>query len=267
MFTRKDLSIKAANGMTVEFFTLNKSTAETLLSMVDEKRQRKKSQVVIQKYSRDIEKNMWDDGVCIFIVDEHGRLIDGQHRCEAIAKTNGVIENAILITKAPEKAIHHIDRIFSRSIRNIMQINGASNAAQRAAEIAKLRLNLDGIVSPSDSEIMQLVESRPEYSLVCELFFTAPIRGITIVPFKLATAEMYIRDEEKTGEFVEKVKTGAYCEPGDPALALRNLLLTDQRSASSHIRKACYSKCVKAMDAYLHGIKVAKLYATGKWHD
>jgi hypothetical protein len=91
----------------------------------------------VNKYATDMRSGNWvaDTAECIKI-SHNMRLLDGQHRLQAIVESNTRVQMFIAYN-VPEIAMNNIDTGFSRTTKNIFELNGISNAQHISAAIKK----------------------------------------------------------------------------------------------------------------------------------
>lgn len=232
--------------------------AKALLDTVTPDLQRKFRASIASRYARDLKAGKWQHQGDVFRVSDSGHLIDGQHRCSAVVQTGMPIPYpVILITGIAEEAIHTIDRNAPRKMRDVFHLKGYKGQLSKAGELARLRLELDGVKCASDEEILSMAEAHPSYSWV--LTAMPNLRFLGRAPVRLALAEFFERDQIKAVVASEKLVKGDDMKRGHPILTLRNYLLAGNKSIrESH--RAIYCKAVSAFYAFLNDETREKLY-------
>lgn len=197
--------------------------------------------------------------------NEHGELIDGQHRLEAIVRADKIapgIEVPLMITwNLPVISDEKIDLARRRNTGTFLAKDGYG-ASSRLNTILKLlylydTANFDEPINkahwgqiPNLAQIRASLEAHPMAEDACAIggslqtFVTASAAGAAWV----IAREKY--PEEMNMEFVAGVKSGANLDIGDPRLALRNWAVNRKtlgRKAVAPLHMAAY---LKAFSAY-----------------
>lgn len=149
------------NGYTYSTMTITPKKAESLLASAAPNRY--VSRPWIAELARQIKSGLWDpsapDGIKF---DKSGRLIDGQHRLNAVIKA-GVPIRVIACHGVDEAASVFIDDSRRRTLRDAATIHGVQTQ-RRTAEIAMAMINAfqSKYVRPSKQEGMAFIERYKE---------------------------------------------------------------------------------------------------------
>ncbi len=159
--------------------------AKEILATNHEKNRKIKPQVV-QSYKRQMEKGLWrtNTGEGIKISDSQ-KLINGQHRLEAIVEFGKPVE-MLIFYGIPEESMACIDDGIKRSLTDAMMINGKAVPNQMYVNGALTCLMtlyhcsheerhysaVSGARRNSTSELIQFYDSLPKFSEVAAEFFT-----------------------------------------------------------------------------------------------
>lgn len=124
------------------------------------------SSAVIAKYARDIEAGRWQLNGQTIKIDSDGRLLDGQHRLEAVKKAMKAIP-AIVVEGLPTDVINSLDIGRKRSMNDVLREHGETNTITLASALRWLWMIRTGVVlaansSPSIGELLELLEAVPE---------------------------------------------------------------------------------------------------------
>lgn len=100
--------------------------------------QRRLSNSWVRKLADDMEAGRWnDDNGDIIMIDEHGNLINGQHRLNAVVMS-GVTIKAIVQTDVPTKAYKFIDGNMKRKAADAINAKNSNICAAIAKAAASL---------------------------------------------------------------------------------------------------------------------------------
>lgn len=169
-------------------------------------------------------------------IDTDGNLIDGQHRLAGIIISGKTVQmNVSVGVPALQQGAFTFDMIDRGSTRTIGQQlakHGATDtnrlaAAARclimlAAEAYKIRIR--------KSEVGDVLKVLDHYGdeLGIAMGYRASMNGLRTAQVTGALAfALKVGDREAICQFAERYKTGADCKPGDPALTVRNWLLSN----------------------------------------
>lgn len=193
--------------LNVYFQTVTPAIAQRLLES-NHANNRKLKPRVVASYVRQMEKGLWkpDNGEGIKIT-EGGKLVDGQHRLQAIIEYGKPLD-VLILSGVPEESIISIDDGVKRTLTDAMTINGKSLPNQNAINAAlscliTLRgcvihdLHYESISSArrnTTSETINFFDKLPKFRQVAESFFTK-FKGTKLsktMPLGLALALYYI---------------------------------------------------------------------------
>lgn len=250
------------NSITTEIKTITLSIAEGILSR--NTRNRKISATKLNIVKRSLERGEWVvNGEAIKIASD-GTLLDGQHRLTACVET-GITFQTLVISGLPAETQTTMDTGKSRTLANVLEIDGYQNSSALASTVAaiirserwgnKAALRLGGSAYPvTNGEAMQRLKDEPP---LVEL--QDQVRGITAIglPNKAATLLYYqlsAIDQEDADYFFEHLITGSNLEKGNPILTLRELLLKN-KSERNRINDQSYlgALVIKAWNKYRDG--------------
>jgi hypothetical protein len=190
-----------------------------------------------------IEEGNWYPEISPVYVDANGTPYDGQHRFDAIIET-GKPQYVVFISGVREKAAEFIDTVRRRTHSDWLRMNDVPDYARRAVVSRMLALyakyGIDGIRNPSS---MVLTPSEKDAWVLADGMEEAVRAGTALNRGAKANASYaaYAVFQTMTSEIVEpgvrelvvdadgfweSVRTGAGLREGDPALTLRNNLMT-----------------------------------------
>lgn len=195
------------------------------------------------------------------IIAETGRLLDGQHRLEAIA-TSGKTVKSLIVRGVNEIAFETIDTGAARRPRDVLAIHGEKNSTVLAGGIRLIK-NLEELYSRNglvwqtipfpNSEYQRFVEENPE------------IRDWAVVPTMLrkfyhsaiycGLGFLFSRHNAVAArDFFEQLASGAGLEPGSPVLLLRNTVMATNVDVK-FVQVKLVAITIIAFNAFLNGRK------------
>lgn len=215
----------------------------------------------VKYYEKQILNGQWDvNGESIKIAVD-GTLLDGQHRLEAISRSNSGIDT--FVTRGlPKHVFTTIDNGKSRSHGDYLKIDGIEGNHGLIAAAARI-----SILFKKSGEVVAVRGKLSPEDIVC---YVDKHKGLLesvsklqqkmgkILPSSIAIGCHYvfsIIDMEKADEFFHLLATGEGLFEGSPILTFRNRLLQmrgDGRAGEGHRRMLMYY-VVHAFNAYLDG--------------
>ena len=199
-------------------------------------RNRNISDPYVKQYARDMLAGAWREMGDPIRFNEQGQLIDGQHRLQAVIRSGKTIAFTIL-RNVPDEWMALIDTGRTRSISNVLQIQGVKNAALLAAatrwlHVAKLGLRDRTVIKLSTSEQLSMLERHPKLAQSAHKVYGS--KGMTT---SMLTAIHYIGaellgHEERADAFARVFTHGMpFWRENDPALLWREKLLKERAEA------------------------------------
>lgn len=212
-----------------EIVTIDPTRAQEMLDNTRINRPLRGDQV--EAYARDMRAGNWRPVGDPIRVDRLGNTIDGQHRLTAIVKS-GVTLNLIVVNGLEPTDQLVIDSGVKRRAADLLTLEGRKYGA-RVASVArqlfaiKVGRAYDQKLRVTNQEIFEILESNPgivDSVIVGDQTF----RQCGLTPLNAAVIH-YIGTRNipmTTYTFFEKLKSGANMTSTDPALLLRNRLLS-----------------------------------------
>jgi hypothetical protein len=194
--------------------------------------------------------------------DNLGNLIDGQHRLNAIVKSNKPQEMLVQYGLNSE-VFTRIDTGKKRSSSDVFSIEDVPNATV-AASLSRNLLNFKKGVfcetgtksSFSNTELLQYYLENPHLEQkVSEAVSLYKKSNRLLEPSVMATTFACISDinEEKAKDFMLKLCFGNGLELKDPILVLRNMIIKAKVEKKSFTHKHLYSLIFYTWELYLSG--------------
>lgn len=190
-------------------------------------------------------------------ISADGRLLDGQHRLQAIIQAGRAVD--MLVTSGVEEdAFRWIDGGRSRTMGDRVKLvdNAHLNKAAVGIVTNYYRCAL-GKQSPRADEIEDAFLKFSDSFLYAAAVITRRVRLVTTLPLGAALAVFHVYSSEKAVQAAELLLAGANMSPGHPILALREAMIAQRLRAESEI----YWKAISAFRAYDEDRDYPKLYA------
>lgn len=232
---------------------------------------RNKRTRVIDTYAKDMKQGMWRWHVAPPIVfDKEGRLIDGQHRLEAIVRSGKTIK-CYVVRGADEGDFKVIDSGIGRKAADGLK---KYSEATNLAVAARAYLNWDcgerrifdsnNSIRWSNQDIIDYVESHPiihEYVKAAHRCYSKI--GTPIKMMSVFVRNIYEANAETAQGFMEALESGVGLRPQDPVYVVREQLLNEsmkkRHDGYSYPSESAYCWLVKAFNDYASG-KTHKRY-------
>ena len=229
---------------------------------------RKISEKVVQKYTAEIKAGEWRLTPGGIGFDDHGTLVDGQHRLQAIVRANQSVP--MLITLGlPTAGQEKVDRHRRRTLFDALYLAGFATKRQEveiATCLTRRLMRSDSGVIPSDSLVKQTLDCHLEHirSVIALMKGdNKSRRGLSQASFLAAAVLYHEIDAEKCADFLQGVRTGAMLTQDHPAMRLRKLLLGETAMTSMPRGGAnqsfIFRRAIYAMQAHLEGRNIGGL--------
>jgi hypothetical protein len=198
------------------------------------------SSTVVAKYTKDMLEGQFKFTGDSIKFDDSGALSDGQHRLQAIIRSN--IPQQMVVTRGLEKdAFAFMDMGKRRNCADTLSISGYKNTSRMAAALRvyfltkeKKTLVVTDVKSHggvSNKKLLSLIELNPDFAGYIDdtIIFreTGRIAGHGIFGLFF---EAYRNDPEKVMDFFNKLNNGVELYEDHPILLTRNYLLKDASS-------------------------------------
>ena len=236
-------------------------------TMVNNRNIKKRS---LSKIVEDIKSNQWvsNNGESIKI-NSQGRLLDGQHRLQAIIETNKPLELYITFN-CDIDSINTVDTGSSRSLTNVLKINNIKyyNTIGSIIQSESVIMSGSSIRNISNAtkvkgypRVVDLVKNNLEY-----LYFICKESDKLKVKFPLITSSFYSKyfnifykiDKEICFDFFRKLTTGEDCDA--PIFLLRQILIKDSsKSVKKMSLKEKEALFIKCWNHYVDGTELKTL--------
>jgi len=193
--------------------------------------------------------------------DENNVLIDGQHRLNAIIKSQ-TSQNLLIITGLKKESFRVMDTGKNRNAADVLSINGEqyySTIASCAKFIIMLKSgssDRNRIGRTSNTNIVKWLENNRsivDHIKTAEKLkhaFSGVLTSTYIASFRFLFAE---KDVLKSEEFIRKLCTGLDLTEKDPILTLRRTLIKEKMAKWNMPQKDKQALIIKGWNAYRLG--------------
>ncbi|MGH8220331.1 MAG: hypothetical protein ACREUT_17480 [Steroidobacteraceae bacterium] len=204
------------------------------------------------------------------VIDEEGRVLDGQHRLLAIIEAQVTVE-LIVVRGVPPSVIDSIDTGRGRSAADVIHMAGFRRAPRLASAARDLYFFLRGTftggpsgsrsdgtrdVSPSNEQIHELIQRTPDlvsavdqasdaYPNVCKW-----VEGGRTAFWFFALSNI---SRDNAAEFFGSLESGANLPESHPVLLLRQALIENASSRRKRPKSDLAAFTIKAWNAFHSG--------------
>jgi len=250
----------------VEWVEVTPAMATALLNANSHNRRLREA--VADGYARDLTADRWDvNGETIKICAD-GRLIDGQHRLEAIEIT-GIAAVCLLVTGLPIEAQKTTDIGARRSYADTLRWDDVKNEDTVSAIVRRITLwnagyrAKNGRYKPTEPELGATFATVPGIIEATD-FGTAHAKGAGIPPAQLGFAYWLLAgiEAETANWFMQRIADGAGLQLGHPALVFRDRLRRERealRGRGNLSADLILALLIKAWNAHRAGDTITKL--------
>lgn len=200
---------------TIRIETITPELAKKYLKNNIERNRRLRPRIV-EKYARDILNGNWySEGVDPICISPDGKLLNGQHRMNAVIKANKAVE-MLVARGVDERLMEVMDRCAPRTTQDVIAIGGRSISPNITAIVRAHLYYRDGNKVPSDHEIIEYIDSNIDMLKKAEAMSTrkGPVcRKAAIAYVIYAALKTRSVSEEVLEEFCEVANSGFMNEP------------------------------------------------------
>lgn len=214
---------------------------------------------LVEKYKRAMECGRW--GLSILIFDEQGFLCDGQHRLRAVFDSQKGQYFAV-ITGWPRRDIVNMDNGKPRTKTDVIF---GERGAKETNKLMALVVGAENVVATQSILNFEALDLYDKYGLLCMEVLDrskAPVRAAVHL---LAFVRGILRYPERKDEILEALSKMCDLDFSEPRMLglkmyFQSNIASKSDSYSGGGRKRCYLKCARAVQAYLDGETLTKLY-------
>lgn len=256
------------NDQEVWVLVVTPEMAAAWLKTRSEEQLRRFRRSVAMRYVAAMKQGRWRFHGDAIDIDVDGRLSNGQHRLFAVVEA-GMAQPFVVVNGVDREAFPTRDRGYSRSQGQILKWAGIANADAVATAAAIVWLEETGRINGAWSEradadvLLGVVRRHPRLE---ESVARANMTAATLRLSRGVAGWAYYRfsavDESMAEQFFEALKTGADMTTGDPALVLRNRILSTRQARTRLHMRDVGVLLVRAWNHYCAGRKVKTLKAS-----
>lgn len=233
-------------------------TPEMALQWLDERApNRSVSDIVVQRYARDMKNGEWKLNGESIVFDKQGRLMDGQHRLWAVI-TAGASIKSVVVWGTDSDAIETIDSGRKRRFSDALQIEGSANAREVAAAARWLRWEKLGchgkLGSYTSAEMREMIEEHPLVAEAASMVIASRAKGfINKGMLVWVVTRALEQDREKAMSFLDALSTGIGLNEDHPCYVLREKLIANKSATRKLDEMIVAAYLVKVWTYYRDG--------------
>lgn len=222
-------------------------------------------------YGRDMGAGNWSLTGEPLIFDSTGTLRNGQHRLIGCITSGGSFWTVVIWGVDPV-AFRDMDRGATRSIADVLGIDGEANATAMAAAAQLVFRDEHGLAlrgsgggasgSVTAAEAIDVIERHPELRESVHVKNGARKAGLVPRLAVFAHYKLARLDKQKADDFFEQLYDGANLEAGNPILTLRNQLTGERTDIKNDLAKQ-YAWIVTAWNHWRAGHKSKQIRWVG----
>ena len=246
---------------TVEIVTANKKLITELRALDTHNRNKKKRHVDYLR--REIHDGRWtltNQGVGVSVSNF---IVDGGHRLEAIELEGYPPVQFILARGLPDNAQKYVDQHAKRSMADTLTLFFDSSISNQVIASLNVIIKVENAwesLKPSPDTLIAKFEE-VENSMK-RLVAVEKSSRIAAPVFAALVNVHHQTGDDRVLQFAEQLIRGEMLQSGDPALTLRNWLSsTASACGGSSVQRERYMKTRAALEAFMEGRRLAKLYA------
>lgn len=225
---------------------------------------------VVNKYVKDMEAGNFEFNGESIIFSDHGRLLDGQHRLEAIVRSN-TEQLFVVVRGVPDTAFDTIDLGKNRSVADVMHVLGTKGGAEIGGTAravltflaTETNIKHSGRRVLTQKEVVNFIYDNPYITYIVDK--VKHNKGqLTVTPLAavlfLANRDRHL--DVKVDEFLRGIKTGENLKRGDPIYTLREWVI-DRKNRYGHIdRSDMFAIVARAWSDFCKGKQLSVIKPT-----
>lgn len=254
--------------VTVEFATITPQVAAALIE--NKAQNRTPNARHVENIASAIRNGEFEFNGESVIVDQNGKLIDGQHRCLAVIDAGQSID-ALIVRGIRNKAFATIDQAAKRTPGQVLTMDGVPDGNNVAATVRLVEAYKRGV------PMWDLSQFRPSPAYIKErvAFYGAlqpDMAAAWPVVAQLGGSKSYYaalhylfaeKDRVRAEQFFTVLAHGEGLSSGDPILALRNYLIAERASKVriDQVKRHTFIAFVSAWNACRTGRQLRRIKA------
>ena len=222
----------------------------------------------VDKYARDMANRNWKLSGDPIRFDEHGVLLDGQHRLAACVQA-GVPFESVVIYGIKAEAKNTIDTGKPRSMADVLTMQGM-HYANVTASIARILLDekygVEDNVAWSHQDLMGMIERHPRIHAVArEVHMSKLPRGIRNAQIGaiVLIGSTLLSAENSAAAWFDVFRTGVPSSDNCPAHQMREKLLRSNIGATLLKRREAWRGIKTAWNLFVQGKTTTRLRWSG----
>jgi hypothetical protein len=218
----------------------------------------------VQRLIADLTVGRYHFGPQTIVFDQRGRLVDGQHRLEACRRC-GVSFETLVAWEVDEAVVPKLGQAEGWSLAALLNLHtearqfGAQHNVATASSVGSfLFKQLTGKRRrPTDDEAVAVIVHFRD-SILWSLE-ACSVKALSKVAVRSAFVVMHSSRPGSFEMFAEKVRTGVGLTRNDPALTLRDYLISESSTFRTENVDWQFYKVLRAGEAYVNNEKLFKL--------
>lgn len=239
-------------------------TPELALRMLqwrDTEYQRKLNLDTVKQYQRDMESCGWEKTHQGLAFDFLGRLYDGQHRLEAGVRSHQTFNAFVWFTNAQKGAARNTDNFKPRTAADAGRFEGVSISP---AFLAILRMaNYHHGCQPDKMTHNEALQQCEKHGEAIDFVYKAGGSRVTKSALSACVRAWYHFQPSDVERFIKIVRQDVSAtRNGDRAAVLLSKFISlNPGLGGQQIRNETFCKALRAIQAYMNGEKIERLYA------
>jgi hypothetical protein len=221
----------------------------------------------VRLLARAMARNEWAQNGEPIKLDIEGRLLDGQHRLQAVIDSGKAFEMLVVDGLMPE-AQETMDNGARRSLSDVLKLRGEHNTTLLAATLGVIwriwsrnpKALGGGAMRPTPQELLTLLEGNPD---ICDYLQAGRTAGERVlIPASLTAALWYLFHQaspEDADLFFQQLRDGANLSEDSPIYLLRRFLERERASTRTLPRYRVAGTIIKAWNLWRRAETVQNL--------
>lgn len=259
----------ASSSVKSEIRTITPIEAQEMIATMPEGGNRKLRQSHVEMLAGLIKDGNWlvtHNGICF---DTEGRLIDGQHRMQAIITADAPVD--IMVTQGIlSEAMDAVDRGATRSIGDLLHlVHGIEGGSILTSACRIIGMEIEGYKAvPTVASTLEIYRKyQPGLDWVLKAMPARTNMNKTSYRAAIAIAAMVQPAPGKVGEFVTKYESGDHQSSRDPAWRLREFTVKLPLQKVQPTPPVLFDIACNALAAHLNGELISGISRTSKGSD
>lgn len=224
----KSRTAEQKHGVHIEVVTVTPSIAKAWLDK--NSKNRKVTEHTVRKYASDMKRGNWRVSGDAIRFARDGTLLDGQHRLISCVRSDAPFET-VVVYGLDADAQDVMDTGKSRTIADVLELRGMTNARRVSSAVRQLIVYRDGYAtarsaSISNSEVLSALYAHPNITKSVaqsgQVIARLPLAGIGFLHY---AASFFTGQKDAADRMIEVLKTGIPSYDGDALHAFRERLL------------------------------------------